>query len=69
MESSEMKVALRTGRIVTWVGKLDQERASGTLTAIIYRFVGGEYLLSGEITDSLGRKTICRADELDYWKP
>ena len=69
MESAEMKVALRTGRIVVWCGKLDQERASGTLTAMIYRFIDGEYLLSGEITDGLGRKIICRADELEYWKP
>ena len=70
MDSQEMKVALRSGRPVTWRGKFDYERATGTLTAIILRHINGRDILSAEITElTRGCIVTCRADEVEYWRP
>jgi len=70
MDSQEMKLALRSGRPVSWRGKMDYERATGTLTAIILRHINGRDILSAEITEPRTRRVvICRADEVEYWRP
>lgn len=69
MDKDTARAALRSGRPVIWRGKMDYERATGTLTALILRYVGEEFVLSAEITDPRTHNcVVCRLEEVEYWK-
>lgn len=69
MDRQTAEYALRSGRPVTWRGKMDYERMTGTLTAIIMRHIGGRDIVSIEITNPVsGNSNTVRVEEVEYWK-
>lgn len=70
MDRATAEHALRSGRPVTWRGKMDYECMTGTLTAIIMRHIGGRDLTSVEIVNPVsGNSNTVRIEEVEYWQP
>lgn len=66
MTEEQLKQTIGTSLQVEWRGLRDWERATGTVTALIYRKQADKELLSVELADSVSPNhvLICRADDI-----